>query len=112
MKYLKYCLYLITLLLPLSLLLNPNGVFYPPADWNNNLWIIGYTGNILKSHFYFPNVFSASNAVGVATPMFYGYLIYPALGLLSAFVGADLAVHVDKPAWYTTNIIAFPFNRF
>ena len=94
MKFVRYSLYLLSVLLPLSLLFNSKAIFYPPADWNNNLYIIGYLGASFRDHFSFPAVINASNAVGAAIPMFYGYLMYPFLGMISAFVGADLALRV------------------
>ncbi len=94
MKFVRYSLYLLSVLLPLSLLFNSKAIFYPPTDWNNNLYIIGYLGASFSDHFSFPAVINASNAVGAAIPMFYGYLMYPFLGMISAFVGADLALRV------------------
>jgi hypothetical protein len=67
-----------------------NHHFY--CDWPNHLAMIGYVGESLKAHGALPATFDTAETIGRATPMFYGNLYLPALGALSAVVGARAAV--------------------
>jgi hypothetical protein len=94
MKFLRGLAYLLAILGPLVLLFDSKAVFYPSFDWNNNRWLIAYYGEYFWRHFTMPSVLNSMPAVGLTSPMFYGYLLYPLLGLPSIAVGADLAVRL------------------
>jgi len=57
------------------------------GDWPNHLAMIGYFGEYLKAHAALPAMFHTNETIGRATPLFYGQLCWPALGLLAAAVG-------------------------
>jgi hypothetical protein len=94
MKLLRRCLYVISILLPLGLLCDTKAFFYSATDWNNHLWLIGYTGNYIKTHVSAPLFLNADNAIGVPINLFYGYLLYPILGGISTYLGASLALRI------------------
>ena len=85
---------LLSVLAPLALLADLKASFYDYADWDYHLWMVGYFGAYFRHHLGLPTEANAAVAVGMAAPLFYGYLLYPALGFLSAFLGAALAVRV------------------
>jgi len=94
MKILRRFVYCLSVLLPLSLLINTKLFFYTATDWNNSLWLTGYIGNYIKTHLTNPIFLNAENAVGIPINLFYGYLLYPVLGLISSLVGASLALRI------------------
>src|ERR1017187_7551265 len=77
---------------PLLLLLDLQANF--PHDWPNHLWIIGYYGEYFWQHGDLPTLVNIAPAVGMALPVFYAWLFYPALGILTAAVGVGLAVRL------------------
>ena len=77
---------------PLLLLLDLQTTF--PEDWSDHLWIIGYYGEYFHQHGELPKMVNIASAVGLAHPIFYGYLLYPLLAPLSAVLGAALALRV------------------
>ncbi len=77
-------------LLPICLLWHGNNAFY--FDWNNHLWEIGYFGEYFRRHWAFPITLNTGQAAGVPYPVFYGFLFYPAAGLISAFTGCSFAL--------------------
>ena len=79
-------------LAPLVLLFDLRAWFY--ADWDINLWLVGYYGEYFKGHGHMPGAVNIASAVGISAPVFYGYLLYPALGLVSAGLGAAWALRV------------------
>ncbi len=79
-------------LLPICLLWNGNNAFY--FDWNNHLWEIGYFGEYFRRHGTFPVVLNTEQVAGIPYPVFYGYLFYPAAGLISAFTGCSFALRL------------------
>ncbi|MEO8129424.1 MAG: hypothetical protein ABI822_20135, partial [Bryobacteraceae bacterium] len=79
-------------LLPICLLWNGNNAFY--LDWNNHLWIIGYFGEYFRRHWSFPITLNTEQLGGIPFPVFYGYLFYPAAGLISAFTGSSFALRL------------------
>ena len=79
-------------LLPLALLCDPQANFY--YDWHNHQWYAGYFGEYFRQHFRMPEVLNAAPAVGMLQPVFYGYLLYPCLGLLASIMGASAAIRV------------------
>lgn len=79
-------------LLPICLLWHGNNAFY--FDWNNHLWEIGYFGEYFRRHWAFPITLNTDQVAGIPYPVFYGYLFYPAAGLISAFTGCSFALRL------------------
>ena len=79
-------------LLPCWLLFEPGANFY--YDWHNHQWLVGYFGEHFRTHLCRPEVLNAAGAVAMPQPVFYGFLLYPGLGVLSALLGASLAIRV------------------
>jgi hypothetical protein len=79
-------------LLPLCLLWNGNNAFY--LDWRNHLWIIGYFGEYFRQHWTFPITINTDQVAGLPYPIFYGYLFFPAAGLISSFTGCAFALRL------------------
>ena len=94
MKLFRRGIYLLSVLVPLSLLIDINAFFHPAIDWNIQLWLIGYFGEHFRHYFGMPTVLTAAPSVGMAIPLFYGYLLYPVLGFFSVFIGANLALRL------------------
>ncbi len=94
MKLFRGGLCLLAILVPLSLLVQPRAIFYPPFDWNNNLWLIAYFAEYFRHHLGMPTEVNLVSAAGMTMPLFYGYLLYPVLGFVAVFVGADLALRL------------------
>jgi hypothetical protein len=90
MKLLRWGLYACSILLPLSLLFDLQSSFY--FDWQSALWLSGYYGEYFRHHAVMPMTLNTLPAVGHPLPLFYGYLLYPALGALSALLGPALAL--------------------
>ena len=80
------------MLAPMLPLLDLRSSFY--FDWYNSLWITGYFGEYAKGHLLVPACINSFSAVGNPLPVFYGYLLYPLLGALSAFLGAAIALRI------------------
>ena len=80
----------LAVLLPAVLLLDPHANFY--YDWHNHQWLTGYFGEYFRQHGRMPEAISVAGAVGMPQPVFYGFLLYPCLGALSALLGASLAI--------------------
>ncbi len=81
---------------------------FAAGDWNNQLWIIGYTGEYLRQHWSFPRTFNTDQLIGIPFPIFYGTWLYPVAGMVSAFLGAAIAVRLVMVALFwlqTTQII-------
>jgi len=91
-RILRGVAYALPVAAPLLLLLDPQAMF--AGDWKNHLWMIGYYGEYFRQHGDMPTALNIEGAVGVAQPVFYGYLLYPLLGLLSACWGASVALRV------------------
>jgi hypothetical protein len=92
----KTCLrrvgYVCTVLLPLLLLMDPRANFY--YDWHNHQWFAGYFGEYLAQHLRPPQLLNTPAAIGMPQPVFYGFLLFPSLGLLSSWAGAALALRI------------------
>lgn len=84
--------YVLPVVAPLLLLLDPQGMF--PGDWKHHLWMIAYYGEYFRQHGDMPTALNLTAAVGIAQPVFYGYVLYPLLGLLSSAVGANAALRL------------------
>jgi hypothetical protein len=94
MKLFRRGIYLLSVLVPLCLLIDSKAIFYSGSDWNTHLWLVAYFGEHFRHFVGMPTVLSAAPSVGMATPLFYGYLLYPVLGFFSAFIGANLALRL------------------
>ena len=79
-------------LLPVCLLWHGNNAFY--YDWRNHLWLIGYFGEYFRQHWAFPITINTEQIAGLPLPVFYGYLFYPAAGLISSFTGCAFALRL------------------
>ncbi|MBI3543622.1 MAG: hypothetical protein HY075_10150, partial [Deltaproteobacteria bacterium] len=74
------------------LLARPHGSFY--GDWVNHLWKIAYHEAELRHHASLPVTFNGAPDLGMATPIFYGYLFFPVAGALSLLTGPDAAIRL------------------
>jgi hypothetical protein len=79
-------------LLPTVLLWNADATFY--YDWHNHEWFTAYFGEYFRQHRVFPQCISSAAAVGMAQPIFYGWLLYPMLGFVAALTGAAVALRI------------------
>ena len=79
-------------LAPLVLLFLPGHGF--GIDWASHVWLTSYFGEYFRHHFSFPEVLNTNQLSGMPQPIFYGFLLYPMLGLISAITGADIAVRI------------------
>ena len=77
-------------------LLKVHGYFW--IDWTNHLWMSGYVGRYFRVHHSMPAYFNTQQHLGMANPMFYGFLFYPSLGLLTSVISPDLLVRLLSPA--------------
>ena len=84
-------LWLITLA-PLVLLLLPGHEF--GIDWAAHSWLTAYYGEFFRHHFNFPEVLNTNQLSGMPQPIFYGFLLYPILGTISAITGAEMAIRL------------------
>lgn len=91
--------------LMLLLLISPNIGFYD--NWYENLWVIGFYGEFFRQHLGFPNVLSiVSGSVSMVMPIFYGFTLYPLLGMVSAVVGSDLTARLTLYALFLAQFMA------
>jgi hypothetical protein len=63
-------------------------------DWSNHTWMAAYFGEYIYRHWSLPVVINSDRLVGMAQPLFYGYLVYPFVGLISIVTGANLATRL------------------
>ncbi len=73
------------------ILLFPLGGGYG-LDWPCHHWLVAYFGEFFQAHLRFPDVLHTGQLAGMHYPVFYGFLLYPALGMISAVTGPELAV--------------------
>ncbi len=78
--------------LPLVLLWAPRRQF--GADWAVNLWLTSYFGEFFKQHLAFPEVIHTTQLAGIPYPVFYGFLLYPVLGLASSATNPHAALRL------------------
>jgi len=95
-KILAWAGYAGTVLLPLLPLRHLSAIF--PQDWTNHQWMVAYYGDYFRQHGTLPATFNTAAAVGMATPVFYGWLFYPLLGVVAAWTGAALALRLAVAA--------------
>lgn len=98
------CLHLAVILAPTVLLWNVDARFY--YDWQNHEWFIGYFGEYWRQHHAFPAVIHAAQVVGLPQPIFYGYALFPTVGLVSAFVGAAWAIRIAVVLTFAAQYLA------
>jgi hypothetical protein len=79
-------------LAPLILLLLPGHEF--GIDWASHAWLTSYFGEFFRHHFSFPDVLNTNQLSGMPQPVFYGFLLYPILGIISAITGAEIAIRL------------------
>jgi hypothetical protein len=79
-------------LAPLVLLLLPGHEF--GVDWASHAWLTSYFGEFFRHHFSFPEVLNTNQLSGMPQPVFYGFLLYPILGVISAITGAEIAIRI------------------
>lgn len=72
------------------LLLFPDKTY--SVDWLHSVWQVGVFQDCLKNQLSFPHVYLTENALGLPFPIFYGYLLYPVLGLLSLLFSPQGAI--------------------
>jgi hypothetical protein len=92
MRLLRNLSFALAVLLPLALLCDLQADFY--YDWHNHQWYVGYFGEYFRQHFRMPAVLNGAPAVGMLQPVFYGYVLYPCLGVLASIMGASAAIRV------------------
>ena len=83
---------LLALLLPCRFLWPLKANFY--VDWYNHKWTIGYFGEYFRHHGVMPAVFNTTQWGGMATPIFYGYLAYPILGIFSSVLAPGTVIRL------------------
>lgn len=88
---------------PLSWLAFFNKTFY--TDWNRHLWMLAYTGEYFRHHFWFPPTFNTREVIGITYPPFYGTLFYPIAGMLSAVTGAAIAMRLIALAVFSLQAV-------
>ncbi len=76
--------------LPCLPLLDLNSIF--AVDWPNQVWLANYVASFLSERHAFPDVIHTFSLIGMPYPVFYGYLFFPIVGVLSYFWNADLTV--------------------
>jgi hypothetical protein len=88
----KRLLGIAAVLFPALLLLSATRGFY--IDWNNHVWLAGYCGEFARQHGHMPLVMNTPEFTGMTFPIFYGYLLYPLLGLTSIWLNPELGVRL------------------
>ncbi|MGH7997708.1 MAG: hypothetical protein ACREFX_15285, partial [Opitutaceae bacterium] len=81
---------------PMAWLFDLHGRFY--FDWDHSMWLVGYVGEYWRVHGALPMVLNSGSGVGSPLPIFYGFLLYPLLAPLAAWLGAALAVRIGIAA--------------
>lgn len=70
------------------------------VDWPNQVWLINYVASFLSEQHYFPGAVHTYSLIGMPYPVFYGYLFFPLMGVLSCFWNADLTVRFIATALF------------
>src|SRR5271163_1241836 len=63
-------------------------------DWYNHSWVIAYTAEHLRNHGSLPTFLNTTSHIGLAAPIFYGYLLFPIAGALALVTGPQLALRL------------------
>src|ERR1041385_792891 len=64
------------------------------VDWQSHRWFAGYFAEYFKQHHAFPDVINTEELSGMPIPIFYGFLLYPVLGLISVVTGSAVALRM------------------
>lgn len=94
----------VVILVPAALLARLDACF--GYDWENHQWFVGYFGEYWRQHHRMPEVMNSASVVGMPQPVFYGYALYPMLGLLSSWTGAAIALRIGVVAAFTFQFVA------
>ncbi len=89
---------IIAVALPCLPLLDLHSIF--AVDWPNQVWLINYVASFLTERHYFPGAVHTYSLIGMPYPVFYGYLFFPLMGVLSFFWNADLTVRFVAAALF------------
>lgn len=81
---------IVAVVLPCLPLFDLNSIF--AVDWPNQVWLANYVASFLAERHYFPGAIHTYTLIGMPYPVFYGYLFFPLVGVLSFFWNADLTV--------------------
>ncbi|GEM_PF-6718516 len=65
-----------------------------PGDAGSIAWSVGYGGEYLRRHGVFPVVLNTNAYVGMAFPIYYGFIFQPLAALASVPLGGDLALRL------------------
>lgn len=88
----------ITVILPAIPLFNLRAIF--ACDWLNDVWLTNYVAEYLRQSMAFPSVINTDTIVGMAYPIFYGYLLFPLLAIISLPCDASVALRaVSALVW-------------
>lgn len=90
LRFLVACIAVIAL--PCLPLLDLNSIF--AVDWPNQVWLANYVASFLVERHYFPSAIHTYTLIGMPYPVFYGYLFFPMMGILSILWNADLTVRL------------------
>jgi hypothetical protein len=82
----------IAVILPAIPLFNLYAVF--ACDWLNDVWLVNYVSEYLRQNMTFPNVINTHTIIGMAYPIFYGYLLFPLLAVVSLPCDGSIALRV------------------
>jgi hypothetical protein len=92
------------ILLPCVMLYPLSADFY--VDWANYLWMIGYCGAYFRQHGAMPLVLNTPAVGGMPFPVFYGYLFFPVLGLVSAGIDAAIVVRLAAVGLFALQFVS------
>jgi hypothetical protein len=63
-------------------------------EWMNHTWLSGYFGEYMRTHWSLPVMVNGDRVVGTPQPIFYGFLLYPVIGLPASVLGANIAIRL------------------
>jgi len=89
--------YIIVCAVPLLWLFNINAAFRSDSgnsDWERILWFSQYHASYFRKFFWFPELIQSKITIGLNTHLFYGFLIFPFLGLASTIYGAAIGLRI------------------
>lgn len=94
---------IIAVLLPLLPLFQLHASF--TGDWPCHIWLINYFGAYFAAHHTFPLTLNTVQMIGLAFPIFYGYLFFPLCGLLASLFEAEIVVRILAASLWTAEFI-------
>ncbi|HEY9731631.1 MAG TPA: hypothetical protein V6C89_06950 [Drouetiella sp.] len=96
--------------LPCLPLFDLNSIF--AVDWPNQVWLANYVASFLAERHWFPDVIHTYSLIGMPYPVFYGYLFFPIVGVLSYFWNADLTMRCIAICLYALQFfLVFKLSR-